>query len=251
MNLILLEPSDHLDGDRYVVTDARARHVVDVLRAEPGQELRVGLLDGPEGTAKVLAASADRVELLCTFADRAQNRALVDLVLAVPRPKSLRKVLPELTALGVDRLVLLRTWRVEKPFMSTTILQPESYRPLLHEGLMQGRRTREPRVTIEPLFKPFIEDRAPVLRAGAHVGLVAHPTAAQSIAEVVIPTDARVIAAVGPEGGFIPYEVEAFCDAGFLPVRISPSPLRVETACVALLAQIELLRMQGEALRPG
>lgn len=242
MNLVLLQERDR-DVDGFVIDGARAKHVREVLRAEVGQVIRVGLLDGPAGSGRVDRIEGDRVLLSCRFEAEPPPRPNLDLVLAVPRPKSLRKLLPEVTAFGVDRIVLLRTWRVAKPFLSTSLLEPEHYRPLLHEGMMQGRHTHEPRVIVEPLFKPFVEDRAAALFADAHSRLVAHPIAEASIADQRVGSSDRVVAVVGPEGGLLPYEVDAFRGLGFTPVTMGPSPLRVETACVALMAQISLLRM--------
>ncbi|MFW5741069.1 MAG: 16S rRNA (uracil(1498)-N(3))-methyltransferase, partial [Myxococcota bacterium] len=117
MNLILLAPSDQF-GDRFVLHDARGVHIREVLRAREGQELRVGMLNGPLGTGRVQRVDPRGVELVCRFEPAAPPRPRVDLILAVPRPKSLRKLLPEVAAFGVDRIVLLRTWRVAKPFLS-------------------------------------------------------------------------------------------------------------------------------------
>lgn len=222
----------------------RARHIREVLRAEPERELRVGLLEGPLGAGRVRAVAAEHVDLECAFEAEPPPRPRTDLVLAIPRPKSLVKLLPEVAALGVDRLVLLRTWRVQQPYLGAKALEPAAYRPLLRQGLMQARSTREPRVAIEPLFKPFVEDRAPALVAGARA-LVAHPAARRDIATAKIVPGDRVVLAVGPEGGFIPYELDALERAGFEAVSMGPRPLRVETACVALLAQIDLLRRIG------
>ena len=247
MNLILLEERDRVDGPVFRLDGGRARHVREVLGAEPGRDLRVGLLEGPLGSARVrsIGAGDGEVILECAFEAAPPPRPPLDLVLAIPRPKSLGKLLPEVTALGLDRLVLLRTWRVQKPYLTARALEPEAYRPLLHEGLMQARSTREPRVEVEPLFKPWVEDRAPALLAGAR-GLVAHPGAATDLATVRIAPDERVVLAIGPEGGLVAYEVEALERAGFLPVSIGPRTLRVETACVSALAQIGLLRRQTD-----
>jgi len=164
-------------------------------------------------------------------------------VIAIPRPKSLRKLLPEVAAFGVNRIFLLRTWRVAKPFLSASVLRPDHLRPLLREGMMQGRHTHEPLVEVEPLFRPFVQDRAPTLFADHDCCIVAHPSASNSIAGIELRPDHRVVAVVGPEGGLIPYEVACFESLGFRTVRMGPSPLRVETACVALLAQLQLLGM--------
>ncbi len=243
MNLILLDSSDRVSPGRYLLDDARAVHVREVLQAAEGKTIRVGLRNGPFGTGTVASITDDRVELDCVFDSEIPPRPSFDLVLAVPRPKSLRKLLPEVAACGVDRIILLRTWRVAKPYLSATVLQPEEYRPLLREGMMQGRHTHEPKVRIEPLFKPFVEDRVPSLFANTTHRIVAHPTANQTIANLRLRSTDRVVAVIGPEGGLIPYEVEALEQQGFQGVRMGPSILRVETACVALMAQIELLRM--------
>lgn len=109
---------------------------------------------------------------------------------------------------------------------------------------MQARCTREPAVTVEPLFKPFVEDRLPAFTTGA-TRLVAHPGADRPLASLRLAPDERVVLAVGPEGGWIPFEVDALRTAGFTPVSMGERTLRVETACVALLAQIDLLRRLG------
>ena len=248
MNLLLLTTLDRIgseDSNRYVVRGERASHVRDVLRSTVGQSIRVGLLDGPLGVATVVSLSDDALELSCFFDSGRPDPPLFDLVVAVPRPKSLRKLLPDVVALGVGRIVLLRTWRVQTQYLSTRVLDPLQYRPLLHEGLMQGRRTIEPNVSIEPLFKPFVEDRLDCVFAASDVKLVAHVAADLSIADVAVGPRDRVVGVIGPEGGLLPYEVMMFEAHGFRAVRLGPSPLRVETACVALMAQIELLREQS------
>ena len=183
MNLILLTEADRVDGAHFRLTGARAKHIAEVLRAEPGRALRVGLLEGPLGQGTIIATSPDSADLDCAFDAAPPPRPRTDLVLAIPRAKSLRKLLPEVTALGIDRLVLFRSWRVAKPYLTQAILEPAEYRPLLHDGLMQAKCTREPVVNVEPLFKPFVEDRLPAFAAGA-MKLVAHPGGATSLASI-------------------------------------------------------------------
>src|SRR5437867_13280677 len=103
MNLILLEERDRRTGSRFRLDGDRARHVREVLRAEPGRALRVGLLEGPLGTAEVVSLGESSVEIECAFEAAPPPRPPLDLVLAIPRPKSLRKLLPEVAAPGLDR----------------------------------------------------------------------------------------------------------------------------------------------------
>ena len=76
MNLILLEEADFEDEKRVRLRDRRLEHVRDVHRARPGDLLRVGLLGGRIGTARVLAigratvSEESRVEALSKAATR-------------------------------------------------------------------------------------------------------------------------------------------------------------------------------------
>lgn len=242
MNLLLLREADRVCGQTFVITDRRATHVRQVLRAEVGQCLRVGLLEGPLGTGRVEHIDEHAVRLECEFDPAPPAPSNVDLILAIARPKSLRKALMDVACMGVDRLVLLRTWRVEKPYLTSELLEPAGYEPVFFEGMMQGRTTRMPRVQVETCFKPFVEDRAEAFLEGTSVRLVAHPSGPKSISAVRIGPAERVALVVGPEGGLIDYELQAFARLGFGAVRMGPWPLRVEAACVALLAQVHLLR---------
>jgi RsmE family RNA methyltransferase len=244
VNLLLLTENDRVADDRYRVAGDRARHLREILGVAVGETVRAGLLEGAMGETRVVAVDDEVVELEGRLDGLPPPRADVDLVLAIPRPKMLRRLLPQITAMGVDRLVLLRTWRVEKPYLTARILRPEEYRPLLHEGMSQARTTREPRVTIEPLFRPFVEDRAADLFAGTRC-LVGHPTAETPLAEIRVASDERVTLAIGPEGGFLPFEIELLRAAGFEGITLGQRTLRVDTASLALLAQVGLLRSQS------
>ncbi|MBK8012997.1 MAG: 16S rRNA (uracil(1498)-N(3))-methyltransferase [Deltaproteobacteria bacterium] len=252
MNLVLLFESDRIAGtNRFAVRDHRATHIREVLRGQVGQEIRVGLLKGPRGfgtlveipppEADAAVRSPPPVVLECTFEPGLEAKPRIDLCLAIPRPRILRRIFAEVTAMGVDRLVLFRARRTEKAYLSARILEPEHHDPLLFEGLMQSKTTHPPEVRVAPAFKPFVEDLLPDLIRGAH-GFIAHPEAHRPFRDIAVPADARVVLVVGPEGGFIPYEIERLEDQGLGRVSLGPRILRVETACVALLAALEARR---------
>jgi len=189
---------------------------------------------GQMGNGRLLRLDATEAELQVSFDQPPPAKLPVTLLLALPRPKMLRRVLQTVAAMGVPRLVLLNSYRVEKSFWQTPFLEPAAIREQLILGLEQARDTVLPEVIIEKRFKPFIEDRLPQLAAGT-CGLVGHPGDFPTCPRAV---GGPVTLAIGPEGGWIPYEVEKFIAAGLQPVQLGERILRVETAVSALLARL-------------
>lgn len=242
MNLILLAP-DELEADGSIVLrDGRARHVHDVLRASPGSEVRIGILDGPVGTGLVTAVDPQHVRLACVFpTPDALPVPPVDLLLALPRPKVLRRLWPHLAALGVGRVMLTNAAKVERNYFDSHYVRPEGFRPLLIEGLQQARDTRVPNVTVHKQFRKLIEDELDVLCPDT-TRLVAHPGGVQSIRDVLTgarpPATRRVVLAVGPEGGWNDFERALMQSRGFVDVSLGPRTLATTTACIALLTLV-------------
>lgn len=234
MNLLLLDEADFVAPDRVRLTDRRLQHVRAVHRAAVGDALRVGRVDGPVGAGTVLWLDDAALVLAVAFDAEPPAPAPVRLLLALPRPKALRRVLQGAAAFGVKDIVLLNSWRVEKSFWESPALDPAAVRAQLLLGLEQGGDTRLPQVALRRRFKPFVEDELPALLAASR-GLVAHPSAAAPCPRAVA---GHVTLVVGPEGGFIPYEVEALERAGCAAVSLGPRPLRVEQAVPALLGRI-------------
>ncbi|MEO6235533.1 MAG: RsmE family RNA methyltransferase [Vicinamibacterales bacterium] len=238
MNLIILEQRDRLDDSQVVLADARATHLRTVLKVTPGRQIRVGLLDGPFGVATVEATGADGVTLQCVFESDTPPRPRVDLLLALPRPKVMRRLWAQLAALGVGQVLLTNAERVERHYFDTHVLSEDCYRPLLIEGLQQARDTRLPAVSIHRQFKVLIEDVLDT-RFSSGLRLVAHPDAQTPIASAVrAGSPERVLLAIGPEGGWNAFELELLQAHGFQPAGLGCRTLRVDTACVGLLAMV-------------
>ncbi|WP_312936624.1 16S rRNA (uracil(1498)-N(3))-methyltransferase [Pseudomonas sp.] len=234
MNLLLLEAADFISADRVVLSDRRLTHMQDIHRTCVGDTLRVGRIDGLMGSATVLRLESREAELQVMFDQPPPAKLPLTLVLAVPRPKMLRRLLQTVATLGVPRLILLNSYKVEKSFWQTPFLQPASIRENLILGLEQARDTVLPEVIIEKRFKPFVEDRLPAIAEGT-LGLVGHPGAYPMCPRGV---DQPVTLAIGPEGGWIPYEVDLLGRAGLQPVQLGERILRVETAVTALLSRL-------------
>jgi RsmE family RNA methyltransferase len=246
VNLIILERGEANESGEVSLADARAAHLLKVLKVAPGDRVRVGILDGPCGVGAVQSIADGTVGLRCAFETSTPSRPRVDLLLALPRPKVMRRLWAQVAALGVGQIILTNAERVERHYFDTHILTPECYRPLLVEGLQQARDTRLPVVSIHRRFKVLVEDDLDRLFANG-LRLVASPTAASSTGAVVREsTDEPVLLAIGPEGGWNDFEMDLLGARGFRSIGMGPRTLRTDTACVALLALVHESMKSGQ-----
>nr|WP_262924542.1 MULTISPECIES: 16S rRNA (uracil(1498)-N(3))-methyltransferase [Pseudomonas] len=232
--MLLLEEADFVAADRVILADRRFTHMQEIHRVAVGDTLRVGRIDGPMGKATVLRLEGHEAELQVVCDLPPPAKLPLTLVLAVPRPKMLRRLFQTVATLGVPRLILVNSYKVEKSFWQTPFLAPAAIRENLILGLEQARDTVLPEVIVEKRFKPFVEDRLPSIAAGT-LGLVGHPGPYPACPRAV---EGPVTLAIGPEGGWIPYEVDLLGKAGLSPVQLGDRILRVETAVTALLSRI-------------
>lgn len=234
MNLIILFEEDFTGPERVRLRGRRLQHVLAVHRARVGDALRVGALGGRIGEGVITALSAEALEMEVSLLYEPPAPLPLTLLLALPRPKSLRRMLQAVSAMGVKRLFLVNAWRVEKSFWDSAALAEPAVREQMILGLEQARDTILPRVELRRRFKPFVEDEVPGLVRGTRA-LLAHPGAPAPCPRGV---GGEVMLAVGPEGGFIAYELDLLQARGFEAVSLGPRPLRVEHAVPALLGRL-------------
>ena len=247
MNLILLDDADLRPDGTARLGGRRAAHVAEVLRKGPGDRLAVGRLGGDLGTGEVLALEPGAITLRVSLDRPPPPPAPVELLLGMPRPKVLRRVLQATAAMGVKRLVLLGSWRVEKSYFASPLLAPATLQAELRLGLEQGRDTRLPQVMVRRFFKPFVEDELEGLFGGLD-RLLADPGAPAPL-EALAPRAARAVLAVGPEGGFTRYESDSLASRGFGRFSLGPRPLRVDAAVPFATGQVELWLRGGSGRR--
>ena len=216
-----------------MVRDHRAAHIREVLRAQVGDTLRVGLLGGLCGQGVIEAVEASGVRLGVQLSEPPPPRHRFDIVLALPRPKMLRRILRQCAEFGVANLHLIQSARVEKSYWQSPLLQPARVEDALLAGLERSRDTIAPRVHLHRRFRPFIEDQLPGLCAGRPCWL-ADMGAPMSLAEAP-PGPALVM--VGPEGGFVPFEVQLAESVQAQRVGLGERILSVDTALITVLAQ--------------
>ncbi len=232
MNVLLFDEADEVAPGRVVVAGRRLRHVREILRAKPGDELAVGKLGGALGRARIARLDDLGLELEVTLEREPPPPHPAALAVALPRPPSLRKVLQQATALGVKGISFFASARVEKSYWQSSALRPDALREQLLLGLEQAGDTRVPELTFAKRFRAFVTEHLPTLAAGAPV-FAAHPGHARAD----FARAERCVIVVGPEGGFVDDELAALERAGARFVGLGPRVLRVETAVVALLSR--------------
>jgi RsmE family RNA methyltransferase len=233
MNLILLHPSDFHDAHLVRLSDHRAQHIRQVLRADVGHVLRIGQINGSLGQGTILSIDSEGVDLRCTFEKTPPPKPRVDLLLAMPRPKVMKRLWAQIATLGVGQIVLLKAAKVERYYFDSHIVTPEFYTPRLIEGLQQARCTHLPQVHIRQRFKPFVEDELDALFP-VHKKLLADPSGQNQLSDFNLTAN-RILLAIGPEGGWIDYELDHLRTHGFKTFGMGPRILRTDTACVGLL----------------
>jgi RsmE family RNA methyltransferase len=235
VNVILLERGEGESDGGVRLTGRRHEHLRDHLRSRVSDVVRVGEVDGILGDGVVERMDRHESLLRITWApERSLPRpSEVVLAFALPRPPTLRKVLSQATAMGIKRFEIFGSRRVEKSYWDSGAAQPEGLGEALRLGLEQSGDTALPTVGLHRRFRPFVEDVLGVRTPGPV--LVADPSAELACPRAV---PGALTLVVGPEGGFIPFEIERIEEAGHRLVHIGPRIVRVETAVVAALGRL-------------
>lgn len=230
MNMILLFKDDLIDENRAMITGRRLKHIRKVHRAVVGDQLRVGMINGLMGTGELLELDATKAILNINCTEQPPKPVPVTLLLGLPRPKVLRRTLETAITLGIKEIYLMKTWRVEKSFWQTPLL--DQLDDIAHLGLEQARDTMMPNIQIRKLFKPFIEDELPTILVKKK-GIIAHPGG-----DIITAITEPVVLAIGPEGGFIQYELDRFKALHFEHVGLGDRIQKVETAVVSAVSKL-------------
>lgn len=254
MNLLLLLLADFLsrqeDEDSGVVTgevqllaeDRRMKHILKVLKLDVGGSLRVGEVDGKIGTASIAEMDPAARMVLTVRLDQAPPAPLpITLIIAMPRPKVFTPLLESVATLGFKHIHLIATDRVDKTYWASHTLQPPHINEHLTLGLEQTEDTIMPKVHVwgkntDKFIEKFLPD---LMREGDPLNLCAHPHDG-AIECPRAPLGRQCNLLIGPEGGFIPPEVDRWAEIGFQPVTLGTRILPVLTAVHILTGRLAM-----------
>ena len=244
MNCILLPETSFQNGSAYINDLTQIAHVNKVLTAKVGDTLKIGQLGGKLGSAIIKEIAPDSIQLSdIQLTINPPPKLNLTVVLALPRPKVLRRLIMDMTALGVNDIILINSYRTQKSYWQSPMLARLD--EFVLEGLQQGVDTVAPRISLQKRFKPFVEDELASLITNR--AIVAHPYSALSFAqyreqqlENLEPLHNSALPSmvfIGAEGGWIDYEIDLLAEQGCTAVNIGPRILRTEAAVNVILGQ--------------
>ncbi|OAL87404.1 16S rRNA methyltransferase [Acinetobacter sp. SFD] len=233
MNIVLLDPRQ-TETELWSITSTRQlEHLQQHLQIQVGDTLKVGIREGQRYLTEIVEISEKSVQLKPLQEEAVPEKLPVTLIVALPRPKVLRRLIMDAVTMGVEKIILLHSYRVDKSYWQTPFLQQLDH--YVELGLEQAGDTLAPEIALYKRFKPFVEDVLPGLISTDCPAFVAHPYAEQPMPFALQHPCSIVI---GPEGGFIPYEIDLLIKNGCQAVSLGNRILRTETAIPYILGRL-------------
>ncbi|MGM0431097.1 MAG: RsmE family RNA methyltransferase [Spirochaetota bacterium] len=231
MNIILFErpPKDGIIPR----SDPRAQHIVKVLRARAGDEILLGLINGPYGLARILSIDEQAVTVSWEPSSESPPLFPLELLVAQIRPICMKRILREATSLGVQTIHVTGAQTAEKSYAQAHLWTKGEYMEYVLQGAQQAVTTRLPSVRLYPT----VENALGKIEG---TGIVLDPESAERrLSELSLEgAQGPAILAVGPERGWSSREKTLFSSHGYISVGMGKRILRTETACSVGLGMV-------------
>ncbi|MCK5541829.1 MAG: 16S rRNA (uracil(1498)-N(3))-methyltransferase [Desulfobacterales bacterium] len=234
MNIILLHETDFINSKTVILKDRRKNHIINVLKSQKTDTLFCGLINNNMGKGIISKIDSSKVELKVNLNQPPPPPLPLTLILALPRPKMLKRIIESSATLGVKKIYLINSWRVEKSFWQSPVLNDEILQDILISGLEQAKDTVLPQIFKKQLFTPFVKQELTDISKNS-LCITAHPKTTNSCPQNV---NQQTTLAIGPEGGFIDKEIETLEQIGFKTVNLGSRILRTETAVPVLISRL-------------
>ncbi|CAM2905416.1 16S rRNA (uracil(1498)-N(3))-methyltransferase [Acinetobacter celticus] len=233
MNIVLLDPRQTESPIWMISAKRQLEHLRTHVNVQVGDSLKVGIRGGKRYLTEVLSVTEQQIQLQPIHEETVPKKLPVTLIVAMPRPKVLRRLVMDSVTLGVEKIILLHSYRVDKSYWQTPFLQ--QLNQYIDLGLEQAGDTIAPKIEVYKRFKPFVEDILPTLIRADCPAYVAHP-----YVEMKMPAGIQqgCTVVIGPEGGFIPYEIDLLIKNGCQAVSLGNRIIRTETVIPYVLGRL-------------
>jgi 16S rRNA (uracil1498-N3)-methyltransferase len=209
---------------RVTLPEEEGFHLVRVLRARPGDRVRLFDGAGREFEGVVVEAGRDGATVeVGTAVVAPRPRREVVLCTSIPRGERMEWLVEKCVEAGVGSILPLAAERSVRKEAGPNAIR--RWRRAALEAAKQCGRADVPDVA-DPM-----ELGEALARTASAARLVATPGVTADISAVA-PSTGLLAVFIGPEGGFDPTESESLAAAGALPFGLGPLVLRVETAAM-------------------
>jgi len=232
VNLIVLKPEQFISADHAILDIRQSEHVNKVLKSKSGDLLRVGSLNGMVGSGRVVDVK-NNIKLQVSLSDQPPKAKSLEVVLALPRPKVIKRMIECLTSIGIKKITFINSAKVEKFYWDSDLLLPEAWSTSVEKGLEQSLDTMVPEISFERLFKPFVQDQ--LGSNNQNYTYYAHPYSAPFTKNEEGQVQ-RIL--IGPEGGWVDFEINIFNELGFKGASFGSRPLKTETFIPFVVGQL-------------
>jgi len=250
MNFLAIYPSEFNGSSKAFLIGKRAEYAIEKHELIQGITISALIINGNHYKATVEKIVGNReVHLKLDDLKVSLLPIPINLIVAVPRPQTLRKVLQYSASFGVKTLNLIRTENVVKSYLTSKRLEQDAIEEDLLLGIEQSGSCYFPKVNFYATFRNFLDSFSNLISYNQpYLGFIAdtHEKDYVDLKTYTFQTPQDIFIAIGPESGFNQYEVSCFSKLNFKVISLGQRIQRVETACVSLLSQINLLR--GETL---
>ena len=250
MNSLIILPAEFVSDSEAMLQGERANYALERHELKVGIKVAASRLSGKRGWALVKAASRQKVVLEVFLDKDPPQKADIELIVAVPRPQTVKKIILAACCLGVGRIHFLKTANVVKSYLQSKSLQPENIQQEIIKGLEQAFDTVPPEVLIHSHYPKFIRESLPKVlgekESANPIKLIADTRVSSDLTSksVGFAADSQpVVIAIGPESGWTAEEAGDFKNLGFISITLGERILRVDAAATVLIAQVNLLRL--------
>lgn len=229
MNRIAVDQYNEIKSTAIISNKDSIKHIKEVLKKDSLDLINILIPNIGLSKAKILEISSYcELEVLSLSPGK---EPFINLYCALARPHTCQKIVEYGSSLGVKKFHFFHGDKSEKSFANSKFFKNKIYDNYAIKGLEQSK-------VYYKLPQFFINEQLPKTPKGKTLFL--DPQGATSIKNTKIDCSTELHFFLGPEGGWSNSEIERFKESGFTGVKVSDSILRMETALIYFMAQLEL-----------
>ena len=231
MNLILFKKDESLGLLKY--DDPRAIHIRTILKSGIGDTLDIGVIGKKKGKMTITSINSKGIRFTYNLIHASPNLLPVTLIIGTPRPPVAKRLLKDLSTIGISRIIMCATDLGEKSYLTSKLWKEERYQKYIIDGGVQGESTILPEVNRFFSLKKAIES----INKDSNLLALDNISPDFDISSFSANYDHTVIA-IGGERGFSDRERLMLKEYNFKIFRMGNRVLRTETACHLVLGSV-------------